>query len=148
MIDILEQRITALEARVTKLEAKPSVPNGGTVADDGDLDGQWGDPVVRKDPPRWKGQSWVGSTYSACPSDFLTDLAGFLDWCSKKEATTPGKEKYSAYSAKDAARARGWAKRNAGQLPVGQPLPATKNGPQLAMAELDKIIEDGGDIPF
>ena len=132
MMDVLEKRITALEVQVAALtlalKAKPaaSVPTSGTVAGDGELDSQYGDPVVRKDPPRWKGTSYVGTAYSACPADYLLSLAGFLDWCSNKEAATPGKEKYAAYSAKDAARARGWAKRHPGNAVGASPEPAQK----------------------
>ena len=34
------------------------------IADDYDLDGLYGDPEIRKDPPRWSGESMVGKRYS------------------------------------------------------------------------------------
>lgn len=125
----IEARLVALEMRVAALEAarhegtkgKPAAPRAASegqappatsgVAPDRDLDGQYGDPVVRTDPKRWAGESFVNRPFSACPPDYLDLLAGFLDWRAEREASTPGKEKYERYSRADAARARGWARR-------------------------------------
>jgi hypothetical protein len=87
------------------------------VADDADLDGEWGAPAVRKDPKRWTGASYVGKKYSECPSDYLLQLAGLLDWQAGKDEEKGDTDslKYAGYKRRDAARARGWAKRNAGK---------------------------------
>lgn len=89
------------------------------IADDRDLDSQWGNPEIRKDPPKWieAGKaSYVGRKLSACPSDYLQALAGFYDWQAdrdEKSGRVDAKGRPTApYSRRDAARARGWAKRN------------------------------------
>ena len=70
-------------------------PAQGVCASDADLDGEYGDPEIRKDPPRWTGESFATRHYSQSTPEFLDNLAGFIDW----------------KAGKDAARARGWAKR-------------------------------------
>lgn len=105
---------------------------GGEVAPDSDLDGQWGDPTIRKDPPRWQGQSYAGMPYSEAPAEYLEVLAGFLDWAASKSAeknelTSNGKPR-ADYLRKDAARARGWALRAARKAGGRRP-PAPKPEP-------------------
>jgi hypothetical protein len=98
--------------------------SGGNIAPDSDLDSTYGNPLIKKDPPKWTGASYVGCNYADCPSDYLDSLAGFLDWKAGKDEeaarTASGEEadkkrKYAGYARKDAARARGWAKRNVGK---------------------------------
>jgi len=86
------------------------------VADDRELDSQYGDPPVKFNPRDWTGDSYKGRHFSECPPDFLDMLASAFDYFAKKsddagELTAAGKPK-SLYSRKDAARARGWAKRH------------------------------------
>lgn len=107
--------------QVLALLAKGAAPSGG-VASDEELDGQYGDPQVRKDPTRWKGQSYVGCNFSCTAPDYLEALASLFDWKAGKDkekaadASKPTEErekaaKYARYSETDARRARGWAKR-------------------------------------
>lgn len=112
------QVLARIESKVDALaKGKPAavtVPDGGAVASDRDLDGQYGDPEVkRKDPPRWDGPSFVGRRYSECPPDYLDCLVGFLEWKAGKDSEkgTDEGNKYAKYARTDAARARGWAKR-------------------------------------
>lgn len=119
---------------------KPRQGGGGEAAPDSDLDGQWGDPTIRKDPPRWQGQSYAGMPYSEAPADYLEVLAGFLDWAAgkaeeKNELTSNGKPR-ADYLRKDAARARGWALRAAKKGGGWRP-PAPK---------VDPMTDD--DVPF
>lgn len=123
-IDELAAKIDRLTALVTQAlsEKKTGMLSGAdaAVAPDFDLDGQWGDPEVRKDSPQWiknGGASYVGRKFSECPSDYLEALAAFFDWKAGKDEATgePEKLKYAGYARKDAARARGWAKRNKGK---------------------------------
>ncbi len=110
----IEQRLDLIEARLAKLEAAPVKTSGGEVADDSELDSQYGNPVVRKDPPRWKGESYAGQTYSACPAAYLESLAGFLDWAADKDEQKlddAQAQKYARYKRTDAKRARGWIAR-------------------------------------
>ena len=85
------------------------------VADDADLDGQWGNPEVRKNPPRWQGQDCTGLKYSDCPPEFLDTLAGFLDWkagkAEEKNDLTARGQPLAPMIRRDAARARGWSAR-------------------------------------
>lgn len=119
--DATERRFAKLEARIAILEKGAAV---GRPADDADLDSEWGDPVVRKDPSRWKGQSFAGRHMSECPSDYLLSLAGLFDWMADKDEEkgntythkTSGEQVPTApFKRKDAARARGWAARNKGK---------------------------------
>jgi hypothetical protein len=84
----------------------------GAVADDRELDSDKGDPVIRRDPKRWQGPSYVGKHYSECPADYLLTLADFKEW-SAANPRPDADPKYADYDRRDAARARGWAKRNA-----------------------------------
>ncbi|MCS6900677.1 MAG: hypothetical protein RMJ98_13955 [Myxococcales bacterium] len=120
-LERVEQRLSAREAVGASVAPAPGVASapGGAgdtmIADDADLDSQWGNPEIRKDPPRWTGPSFVGARYSDTTPEYLESLANFLDWKAresdkKKEMTNNGKPR-SAYLRKDAARARGWRKR-------------------------------------
>lgn len=85
------------------------------VADDADLDGQYGNPVLKFLPKRWQGEDFKGRTFSECPPDLLDLLAGTFDYFAKKadenhEVTSSGKP-VAPFKRLDAARARGWAKR-------------------------------------
>ena len=99
-------------ARISQLEnrkAHPQQPAGATVATDADLTGERGDPKVERNPPRWDGDDMTGRRWSQTSVAFLECVASFLDW--KADNPREGKEKYSQYDRKDAARARAWAAR-------------------------------------
>lgn len=102
----IEERIAKLEARVAALEeaAKPA-----------DIDGKYGDPVIRKDPPPkyWSGESFVGSPMSECSPAYLDALAKYKDACAimNERSGDPAKAKYIGYDRTDAKRARAWAER-------------------------------------
>jgi hypothetical protein len=96
-----------------------STSHGGAgesaIASDRDLDGQYGDPTIKKDPARWKGESFVGYRYSETTPEYLEEVASFHDWRASKDdeanaVDTKGRPK-SYWARKDAALARGWAKR-------------------------------------
>lgn len=87
---------------------------GGQVAGDRELDSEWGNPSVRKDPKRWVGDSFAGCRLSECPPAYLDQLADLYDWMGDKdeEENKLHKGKPTApYKRRDAARCRGWAKR-------------------------------------
>lgn len=121
----IQARVARLEVRLgaggAPVAAAPAqaAPAGGEVASDEDLASKYGDPQVRKDPTRWSGPSYAGCKYSQCPSDYLETLASLLDWQAdqsekKGEMLNNGKPR-APYLRRDAARARGWAKRNSPQ---------------------------------
>jgi hypothetical protein len=107
----------------------PVAPPGPLVAPDADLDSEWGNPEIRKDPPRWHGQSYAGRRYSQTEPAYLDCLAGFLRWKAGKDdematsAAAPEERtkcaKYAGYARKDAARAQGWAERLRRNLRTG-----------------------------
>ena len=104
----------SLSSQLTRIELKLDQLLASRGADDNDLDGQWGDPEVRKDPKRWDGESMVGRRYSETSPEFLRCLAGFLTWKADKNSENVSDEKaqkYAVYDQRDAARALGWAKR-------------------------------------
>lgn len=85
------------------------------VASDRDLDGKWGNPVLKFMPRDWTGPTFKGRTFSECPADLLDLVAGTFDYFAqqaeqKNERANNGKPK-AEYNRADAARARGWAKR-------------------------------------
>ncbi len=86
---------------------------GGDIANDQELDSAYGDPVVRKDPNKWREESYVGAKYSECTPDYLDAMAKYKDACAyaNEKEGNPAKAKYIAYDRRDAARARGWAMR-------------------------------------
>lgn len=110
-------------------------------ATDADLDGKYGNPEVRKDPPMWikdGGASYQGRKFSECPADYLDALAKFCDWKAGKddEKGTDDGAKYAKFARLDASRARGWALRvRAGWK--SKP-PASEFGD----------ADDGGELPF
>ena len=100
------------EARVVQNAAKPV----GAEATDRDLDGDYGDPIVKAKSPRdWTGEPMLGRKFSECPPEYLELVAERLDYFAeqseaKNELASNGKPK-AYYSRLDAARARGWAAR-------------------------------------
>lgn len=86
------------------------------IADDRDLDSEYGNPVIKaKDPRDWTGEPMQGRRFSECPAEYLDLLADRLDYFARKadegnEQTSTGKP-VAPYRRKEAARARGWARR-------------------------------------
>lgn len=110
--DLLQRLTTAAAQRAGTPRRPVAAAVGGVTASDATLDGPHGDPVVKRDPPEWSGDSNAGQPFSACPSDFLLTLANHLDRRADRNAAE-GQAKYARYDRLDASRARGWARRNA-----------------------------------
>jgi hypothetical protein len=119
--DLLERIAVACEKLVSiaerRQQSRPASGNGPAIASDRDLDGPHGDPEVRFDPRDWTGVSCKGRRFSACPSAFLDALADVLDSFASGETD----EKKAKYKRLDAARARGWARRNEGKGQTSSP---------------------------
>lgn len=135
MIMQLTQRLERAEgvlARIGAAFGNGIGPSSKAEADDSELDGRFGNPTVRKDPKRWAGASFKGANYSDCPSDYLGVLAEYLDWTADMDAKKPNPPCHSngtpwfEYNRKDAARARGWARRNRGRR-IDPPAPPPEN---------------------
>lgn len=108
---------------VVREQAPASVAHEAT---DADLDASDGDPEIRHDPSpkKWSGALHKGEHMSACEAEYLDALAGFLAWSAnadrEKAAMLPPEEaakkrKYAGYAERDAALARGWARRKRAQ---------------------------------
>ena len=119
----IEARIAALEARVSQLEKpraaapRPAAPApaGIVAATDAECLATYGDPEIRKDPPRWSGESFAGRRFSQTSPEYLETLAGFKAWSANKDdeagaVDSQGRPK-SHWAKKDAALALGWARR-------------------------------------
>lgn len=143
MSAVIDARLAALESRMAAIEARllaivgdttnvKSTPSGAVASDD-DLDSEWGNPIVKKDPKKWVddgGESYAGCRMSECPPKYLYMLASLFDWMAGKDeesnktyTSKQGKEVPTApLNRKSAARARGWAKRNENRVaaPVAQ----------------------------
>jgi hypothetical protein len=128
----------------------------GDIASDEDLDGKYGDPEVRRDPPRWSGESYAGRKYSETSPEFLDVMASFLDWAASqaeaKNETTASGQPRAPYLRRDAARARGWKAR---MLAGGAPRPAPRAEPARPRPApppppppADEAYVGDDDIPF
>lgn len=121
------------------------------VANAADLDGQWGDPIVKtKDPRDWNGESQLGKPFSECPPVYLDLVASRLDFFAEKaEAentlTSSGKP-VAPFNRRDAARARGWAARlrNGWKPPASD---AAAAFPSDSASNSGQMVEDS-DIAF
>lgn len=136
--------LTRLEAKIDEVlmmvramrsSAPPRATAGAVqVADDADLDSQYGDEQIRKmpSPKYWNGADYTNENMSSLPSDFLRAYAKYKSACAymTRKNGDPEKLKYADYDDKSARRALGWAARNEGKA-------------------LEGVVEDPNDvIPF
>lgn len=128
----VEERIAKLETEVAGLKEALAPA---------DIDGQYGDPDIRKDPSAkyWSGESYQGKKMSQCSPDYLEAFAKYKDACAymNEREGNPEKAKYVGYDRRDAKRARAWAERLRKQ-------PAKATGLAAAAVDLDGDPE----IPF
>lgn len=110
----IAESVAAQDAKLATLLLRTQAPigTGGAaavaIAPDIDLDGQWGDPVIKaKDPRDWHGPSQAGKRFSECSAEYLDLLAARFEFFNGKEPD----ETKRGYNTRDAARARGWAAR-------------------------------------
>jgi hypothetical protein len=133
---------------------RESVGGQAVAASDSALNGQWGDPTVRRDPKRWAGDTCVGLKFSECPTDFLECLAEFLEWKVGMNRSDPDAKRhtngkfYWEFDWRDAGLARGWVRRIRADEAIGKVRTARKAQPHPA----DDAIDYGGcgddEIPF
>lgn len=102
--------------------------------------GEYGDPVIRKAPPRWDGPDVAGLSLSSLPSDVLRQLAesmvGLGAWHDSKGNVDAKNRPKGDYSRMDARRALYWADHNEGRV---QSMPERDDAPPNI---------DDQDIPF
>lgn len=124
MGDFTPQEVAALKALAAGILGASGGGGGngggqasGGVASDSECLGSHGDPSVRKDPKRWAGDTCVGLPYSQCPAEFLDCFAESAEYFANLDANKPDPPKHRngtpwyVYNRKDAALARGWARR-------------------------------------
>lgn len=107
--------LRSIDASLKTLVARSTPAVTPLIADDRDLDGQYGDPVLKFMPRDWTGPNYKERHFSECPAELLVLVAESLEYfaeqADKKGETTSSGKPVSAYKRKDAARARGWARR-------------------------------------
>lgn len=124
------------------------------IADARDLDGKYGNPIIKFDPRDWAGDSFKNRSMSECPADYLDLVANAFEWFAKKaqaadERTASGKP-VADFKRKDAARARGWAKRiRGGWKPETFGAPAADASPfqSFDVSSFEDVTNDN-DVPF
>lgn len=92
-----------------------------------DLDGQYGDPLIKaKSPREWSGPDMLGRHLSECPPEYLDMLAARYDYFAGKEED-PKKKHYAVL---DAAKCRAWAARlRSGWKPKPSPMTSSEDIP-------------------
>lgn len=137
--------LAALEGGAPAANGSRYAVAAGAVADDRELDSEKGNPTVRKDPPRWRGESCVGMRLSECSVAFLESYVEFKAW-SAANPRAGADPKYTEYDLKDCARGRGWIRRmsGAGAAPVVSSADAHIDA---AFAQAGDAIGDD-DLPF
>lgn len=120
--DQIVRLLTSIDATLKQLVKQSKATAPKATADDRDLDGKYGDPVIKAMPRDWTGPSFKNQRLSECPPELL-DLAAemfeyFADKAEKKNKMTNAGKPVAPYNRSDAARCRGWAKRKrAGWVP-------------------------------
>lgn len=135
-LDLLASIDTTLKAMLAlaqqrTAQARASQPKA--IATDRDLDGKYGNPEVKFNPRDWNGPSFKNARMSECPAAFLDLLAETFDYFAQKaeekdERTDSGKS-VAVFKRADAARARGWAKRNRNATPTAPATTGTATAP-------------------
>ena len=119
----IDEILSMVRAMRASTPARATITTG-TVADDTDLDSQWGDEELKYQlsDKWWKGGGdYAGQCMSQCPADYLDAVAKANDAQAfeKNKTGDPDEIKKAGYKARTAARARGWAARvRAGKVPA------------------------------
>lgn len=116
--DALQQLVAVSKAAPAKPQKPPPMvawPGERTVAPDSELDGKYGDPVIKTAPRDWNGPFRSGQAMSESEPELLELVAERCDYFAQKndrerQVTDQGVPK-SKYDRSKAAKARGWAAR-------------------------------------
>ena len=101
-------------ARANKQARESNGRTGPSVASDGELDSERGNPIVKAKSPRdWGGDDMTGRRFSECPPAYLDLVASRLDYFAEQNAASSemADKQKAGWNRKDAALARGWAQR-------------------------------------
>ncbi len=135
------RRLEEVERILKAIGGAFGVGAGAEVADDDDLDSKYGNSPIKRDPtPKfWTGPGFVGKKMSECSPEYLDAFAKYKDLCAKlsEKDGSEAKLKFASYDRKDAARARGWARRlrNGWEPPAPPPRPAFAGGSGFAPSQ-------------
>lgn len=124
--------LESIDATLKLLVKQQRASEPKAVASDRDLDGKYGDPILKFMPRDWTGPSFKSRAFSECPPDLLDMVAETFDYFARKadeagEKTSTGKP-VGDFKRQDAARARGWARRLRAR--GGQATPTTEAQPE------------------
>lgn len=111
----IRDHMASMDATLKTLVAQRRAAAPKPIASDRDLDGRFGDPVLKFNPRDWTGAPCKGRRFSECPPDLLDMVADTFEFFAtqaeaKNERTNKDKP-VAEFKRADAARARGWAKR-------------------------------------
>lgn len=107
-LDRIERMLIAIVASFDAGKPRESIADDA--ATDDELDSEYGDPTLKKTPPRWKGREIGGCRYSELSIEELQSVVALLTF--KIENPRDGADpKYAKYDANDRRRARGWIRR-------------------------------------
>jgi hypothetical protein len=130
-LDRIEAKLDQLLASKAAPARAPSNPVAGDLspAPDSDLDSQYGDFALKKDPPRWKGESFAGVKLSRTTPEYCDAVMSFALWKADKDRQS-GDDKKAGYSRREAERALGWKLRlERGHKTASAPPPRDDFGP-------------------
>lgn len=130
-LDRIESKLDQLLAKpAASRPSSPPVSTSGEVkpGPDSDLDSEYGDFVVKKDPPRYKGPSFAGKKLSQTSPEFCDAVMGLALWKAAKDIEA-GDEKKAGYARRDAERALGWKLRLEGGFKTGPSIEADDDIP-------------------
>lgn len=130
VIDLLASIDATLKAMLALAQKRVQASQPKPVASDRDLDSKYGDPVLKFKPRDWMGEDYRNCPFSQCPPELLDLVADSLDYFATKaeqeDRRTSGGKPVAEFNRKDAARARGWAKRHRDRgFTPGAPAPTT-----------------------
>jgi hypothetical protein len=115
LLTAIRDSLASIDRGIQQLVAQKRAEAPKEIASDRDLDGKFGNPILKFNPRDWTGRPSKGRRFSECPPDLLDIVARTFDWFAeqaeqKRELTDKGKP-VAEFKRADAARARGWAKR-------------------------------------
>lgn len=107
-LDALTLQVAALVASFDAGKSRPAQTPSAPPPSNVDLDSDYGNFVVKKSPPRWKGIDYAGKRLSETEADFCDAIASLKQWAAGKDREAGKDPKFAEL---DAARAAGWAAR-------------------------------------
>lgn len=123
------------ELRAIRIALTTNAPRASAPTDDRpatDLDTPKGDFEVKKNPPRWQRESFVGKHLSECSVEFLDELASFITWQIEQDVVSedPKQRDKVRWKRLDRGRVIGWAARlRAGWKVAAAPAPKAEEAP-------------------